>query len=512
MKYFIRSKKIAILGLVMLISLSCTKDFEKLNTDPSLLSSDQLDVSLLLTTIQKQMMIDNGAYPLGVFGNYAGYTTSGGNLPFNGGFFPNEFKEGYSSLLNASEIIRLTEGDPELINKHAIARIMKVYIYQHLTDLYGDIPYSQAVQAIDNIQTQPAYDTQQQIYVGMLNELEDATNALDESLDTFSEQDLIYGGNVGQWRRFANSLRLRIALRVSYADEALATNQISSLVGSELIENNDGNAFVTTSTDYESNQNPIYNELVRVGGTLGQFMGQSIIDLLKVNNDPRLTIIAEPTPNSAEAAEENNDTGLFVYRGRPLGLDGSEEREHYQIRDISSIGEYFQQPIIDMSVLYYSEVCFALAEAKLRFDQGSKTAEEWYQSGIRADMERYGIEEDEITNFLNSSSGTLAGTEEEQLEQILSQKNIALFPNAIEAWSEWRRTGYPKILIGSMQGETNGEIPRRINYPYDEANLNSSNYQEVSDRIGGDLLTTRNWWDSNPNVPYEHPGNVLDDF
>lgn len=496
----------------MLISQACTEDFEKLNTDPSLLSSDQLDVGLLLTTIQKQMIIDNGAYPLGIFGNYAGYTTSGGNLPFNGGFFPNEFEEGYNSLLNVSEIIRLTDGDPDLINKQAIARIMKVYIYQHMTDLYGDIPYSQAVKAIEDIETQPAYDTQQRIYENMLDELEDATNDLDENRISYSSQDLIYGGDIGKWRRFGNSLRLRIALRMSYADESLATSQISSLLGADLIEDNDGNAFVTTSTDYESNQNPIYNELIRVGGTLGQFMGQSIIDLLKYNNDPRLTIIAEPTLNSSEEAEKNNDPGLLVYRGRPLGLDGSEEREHYQMRDISSIGEYFQQPVIDMSALYYSEVCFALAEAKLRFDLGNKTADEWYQAGIRADMDRYGIGEAEITNFLNSPAGTLTGTDEEQLEQILSQKNIALFPNATEAWSEWRRTGYPKILIGSMQGETNGQIPRRINYPYDEANLNSSNYQEASNRMGGDLLTTRIWWDSNPNVPYEHPGDIFDDF
>jgi hypothetical protein len=191
-------------------------------------------------------------------------------------------------------------------------------------------------------------------------------------------------------------------------------------------------------------------------------------------------------------------------------LDGSEEREHYQPNDLSQIGMSFRDPIIDMPVLYYSEVCFALAEAKLILGLGNEDADIWYKRGIQADMERYGVDSGDIDGFLSSPSGSLTGSAEEQLEQIISQKNVALFPNAVEAWSEWRRTGYPKILIGSMIGETNGQIPRRITYPITEGNLNSSNYQEASDRIGGDNLTTRIWWDANGSAPYQHSGEILD--
>ena len=129
-------------------------------------------------------------------------------------------------------------------------------------------------------------------------------------------------------------------------------------------------------------------------------MGNTIIDLLNDNDDPRLSIVADPTLNSQEEAALNDDPSLLVYRGRPLGLGTPEEREYYQPGDLSVIGEWYSQPVLDMPAIYYSEVCFALAEAKLRFDLGSNSADFWYKEGIRADMERYGIDETEITDFL----------------------------------------------------------------------------------------------------------------
>ncbi|WP_422350981.1 SusD/RagB family nutrient-binding outer membrane lipoprotein [Flagellimonas sp.] len=502
---------IVALAISFLLNVACTEDFSKLNSDPSLLSEDQLDVGLLLTRVQKRMIIDYGAYPFEIYGHYAGYSSSGGNVPFTGGFFEDEFQGSFSNLLNVSEILRLTQGDPEQANKYSIARIMRVYIYQRLTDLYGDIPYSEAARPVGEVITQPVYDTQESIYRDLLNELRLAVEDLNAGLDNnFGSEDLIYGGDVDKWVRLANSLRLRLALRVRYVDQGLAVSHISEVINAELIESNDDNGYVTTSDDFESNQNPIYNEIVRRQGDLTVLMGKTIIDILKDADDPRLGIVATPTPNSVVEAENNNDPSLLLYRGRPLGLDGSEEREHYPDSDLSEVGTFFRNPVIDMPVLYYSEVCFALAEAKLMLDLGSEAADIWYKRGIRADMERYGVDGGDIDDFLDSPVATLTGSVEEQLEQIMSQKNVALFPNSVEAWSEWRRTGYPRILLGSMIGETNGQIPRRISYPVTEINLNSSNYQDASDRMGGDILTARVWWDANTNAPYQHPGDILD--
>ena len=512
MQYHQLFKNISVFTIAVLISAACTNDFEELNTDPSLLLEDQLDVGLLLTKVQKKMIIDNGADPIGKYSVYAGYSATTGGLPFTAGLFANEFEISYKNLLNVAEIIRITKDDPELVNKHAIARIMRVYIFQRLTDLYGDVPYSEAVQSIDAIITQPKYDTQESIYIDMLNELKAAAAELNEERGgNYGGADLIYDGDIDKWRRFANSLRLRLALRVRYIDQSLAINQINELNGADLINGNSGNAFVTTSTDFESNQNPIYNRLIGNGGVLNEFyMGKTIIDILNDSNDPRLPVIALPTPNSVIEAETNGNPDLLVYRGRPVGLDGSAEREHYQIEDLSQIGSLYRQPVLNMPLMHYSEVCFALAEVKLVFDLGDDDADTWYKRGIRANMENYGIGASDIDDFMNTPIATLSGSEEEQLEQIISQKNVALFPSSIEAWSEWRRTGYPRILIGSMIGETNGEIPRRINYQDDEIFLNSANYQSASDRIGGDNLTTKVWWDANPNVPYEHSGNIFD--
>ncbi|SHJ96698.1 SusD/RagB family nutrient-binding outer membrane lipoprotein [Pseudozobellia thermophila] len=499
-----------LLALVAAVSLvyACTDDFQELNTNPALLSEEQLDVGLLLTRVQQEMII-NGSNPIGTLANYAGYASSGGNRPFDGGFFSDEFAKGYRNLLNISEIIRLTDGDAEMQGQNAIARVMRVYIFHRLTDLYGDIPYSEAVKASSEVITQPMYDTQESIYGSMLDELKELSSVLSETQQgSFGDSDMMYQSDNEKWMRFANSLRLRIALRVRYVDEALAREHISELVNMDLIESNEENAFVPSSDDFDSNQNPVYNRLISNSGILPEHMGQTIVDLLNDQDDPRLTILVTPTPNSVMVADSVGDSNLLEYRGRPLGLEGL-ERDAYPTSDLSQIGLYYREPVIEMPVLYYSEVCFALAEAKLMLDLGSLEADVWYERGVRADMERYGIDEAEIASFLSSNSLDVVADEEAKLEMIMNQKNIALFPNELEAWSEWRRTGYPKILIGSMVGETDGQIPRRINYPVSEANVNSVNYQEVSTRIGGDLMTTKVWWDANPNVPYEHPGEIL---
>jgi hypothetical protein len=500
---------VSVLIVALMISSACTDDFEKLNTDPSLFSADQLDVGLLLTRVQQQMII-NGATPINTMSHLAGYNSNAGNRPFQEGDNPEGFDKGYKNLLNVSEIIRITENVPEQVNKHAIARIMRVYIFQYITDIYGDIPYSDAVTGAANVITQPKYDTQQSIYSDMLKELKEAAAQLDEDSEgNYGSADLIYGGNIDKWRRFANSLRLRLALRARYADEVLAKQHIGELINDDLIENNSGSAFVSTSDDFEDNQNPVYNSIVNNKGMLTTFMGQTIIDILNSGNDPRLPIIATPTPNSVIEAENAGDESLLEYKGRPLGLQGVNELSAYLEGEMSKLGLAFRDPIVDMPVLYYSEVCFALAESKLVLGLGSTNANTWYQAGIEANMKRYGISDAQIAEYLSSPIATLAGTTEEQLEQIMNQKSVALFPNSDEAWAEWRRTGYPKILIGSMLDDTNGQIPRRFLYPFVEANFNSQNYKAAASQIGGDKLTTKVWWDANPSVPYEHPGEVL---
>jgi hypothetical protein len=128
-----------------------------------------------------------------------------------------------------------------------------------------------------------------------------------------------------------------------------------------------------------------------------------------------------------------------------------------------------------------------------------------YRQGIEASLNQYNVSQDQTDTFMAGEAGTLTGTEEEQLEQIINQKFVAIFFQAYEGWSEFRRTGYPKIWVGSEKGVTNGNIPRRLTYPADEYNKNRSNITAASARIGGDNLMTRVWWDVRSGLPYVHP-------
>lgn len=500
-------KQLLLIGIAFFISNACTDDFQELNTDPAIMTADQVDVGLLLTRVQKEMTIGNSIAEGGLPGQYSGYTATSGSYPFMGGDEPTYFNRAYKNLLNLAEIIRLTQDEPAQVNKTAIARIMRAYIFQYVTDIYGDVPYTEAVKSGENVITQPKYDTQESIYKDLLKELKEAAAQLeDDNTVGYGEADLIYKGDTDKWRRFANSLRLRLALRARYVDEALAQQHIGEVLSADLMENNSHSAFVMTSTDFEANQNPIYNALF-ANRYYGGYMGRPIVDNLKDNDDPRLTLLVNPTVNSKLDADTTGDLSLLEYRGRALGLE-QDEIELYPGNELSEIGPLYRPAVVQAPVMYYSEVCFALAEAKLFLGLGETSADVWYESGIRADMENDGIEEESITAFLDNPAVSLAGTNEEKLEQIINQKHIALFPNSFEAWAEWRRTGYPKILIGSMKGDTDGQIPRRLRYPFAEANFNSQNYQEVSNRIGGDKLLSKMWWDTNPDVPYEHLGEL----
>tara|TARA_R110002051_G_scaffold319116_1_gene402685 strand:- start:9435 stop:10967 length:1533 start_codon:yes stop_codon:yes gene_type:complete len=510
MKYSNLIKMFSVIATVLVIGNSCTDDFESLNTDPSLLTKEQLDEALLLTKVQKEVFISDNK-PTGRIASFAGYWASGGGLIFDATDYGGEFNKGYNNLLNISEIIRLTNNNPEKINRNAIARVMRVYIFQYLTDLYGDIPYSEAVQPSEEVIAQPKYDTQESIYKDMLNELKEAAGDLDEnSTDNFGSADLIYAGDIIKWKKLANSLRLRLALRVRYVDPSLASTEISDVLTSDFIQDNSENAFVTTSDDFESNQNSLYNEIVFNNGAINGYMGKAIIDILNEGEDPRRPIMATPTPRSVALAESQDDPSLLNYRGRPIGLLGENEFAMYQDSVLSKVGVKYRQPIVDLYVMDYSEVCFALAESKSILGLGQTDADTWYKRGVRANMELHGVDNAEIDEFMLDPIATLQGNAEEQLEQIIRQKSVALFPNIYEAFAEWRRTGYPKILIGSMVGDTDGQIPRRLTYPFAEANFNSFNYEEASDRIGGDGLLTKVWWDANPNVPFEHPGSIFD--
>lgn len=488
-----------LLGSVLSFGTSCTGNFDEVNTNPTLVSAENLDPNMLLTWSLKNSVFANfGPNTPWAIKEYAGYVAyeETGDL-----FLPcdcsNPFTYYRSFIVNLNEMIRLVKDDPRKSNQVAIARIWNAFLYQIMTDSYGDIPYSEAAKDATNVINQPAYESQHSIYQQLLNELKEASAALSDSPDqiTFGNQDIIYQGSAEHWRRFANSLRLRMAIRVRYADETLARQHVQEVINLPLIDDNTYNALLQTlppgGSTPAGNVNPVYtrgqsgNNPIRFGFPISEVMIE--------RNDPRLPIYA------TEASD-----GVSGYQGRPIQLEGEEQRNYYDRTNTAEIGPILKAEVVDIVVMNSAEVYFLRAEAALA-GLSSENAQQMYQQGIQQSMAQVGLA-DAAASYIATAPVQLGGSEEEQLEQIIVQKFIAIYPNAFEAWSEWRRTGYPKIWIGDMQGATGGQIPRRMTYPIDEFAKNEENLRKAIDGLpGGDKFSSRIWWDKKPGLPYTHP-------
>ena len=479
----------------MLMNNACTKNFLDLNTPPNLVTEDLINVDLMLTRVQYLSIVSATPHGDGTIGNYCGYATSCANRPFQSGDNPGVWNSAYGSYLNnLSEIIRLCQKDPELapdlVNKIAIARIMKVWVFAKVTDTYGDIPYFESCLPQDQAIYAPRYDEQKSIYEDFFKELKEAAAELDANKESFSSADLMYGGDVVKWKKLANSLRLRLALRVRYADAALATANMSDLTEADLITTREDDAYIYTSTDFTENQNSRYNTIVErqgVGETGCHNIGKTMLDILIGTGDPHNPVdprIGVYCDTAKATRIEEYDTS-FGYRGHPLnGYVPVNNKYPYWGRSCSEWNASLYVPVIERPVLRCSEVYFALAEAALFGIKGTPAeANAYYQKGIdkaiewaqifyndcesqwyettqimdnstwtvddyNAYMAYKEITQSKIDAFKALPVYTLAGDNEQQLEQIMNQKIVALWPLEYQGWAEWRRTGYPRVLTG----------------------------------------------------------------
>ena len=277
-----------------------------------------------------------------------------------------------------------------------------------------------------------------------------------------------------------------------------------------------------------------------------QLVGKALLDALVGNSspsdplDPRTKVIADSATLDGTTLDPPH--APFGYRAQPLlGAVPVENKYPYGSGSTSIFSLFWYVPVIEQPILRSSEVYFALAEAAL-VDLISGDPDTYFKRGVQASIEEvrdlydngkaampellelvYGagfdtesflaykeMKQSEIDAFLSSPETTLTGSTEEKLEQIINQKMIGLYPNQLEAWSEWRRTGYPRVLVAANeQSSLRGVSPRRKHYPNNEGLINSVNYKEALNRMGGtDDLLKRVWWDANPNAPHQHPGTV----
>jgi len=482
----------AVVGVLLLCTTSCTKNFDEINTDPSLVTEDIIKPSMMFTAVLKNSVFNT--YENSTIQEYAGYySNQGSGVIFQNANWSEPFNSLYrSDLINTSEVIRLTANDPKMVNENAIARVWKVWLFSQLTDLYGDVPYFDALHRVDEVVNQPAYDSQKDIYTDLLKELKEAAAALSTApgLASFGAADILLGGNVDRWKRFANSLRLRLAMRVRYADATLAQTHITEVLNAPLIDDNTYNVFLTTiDGSNTANRNPIWSDPINPYPRWSSF---TITDNLKMLNDPRLSIFSLPALD-----------GVSGYRGRPIALGIPEKT--YSEESTARLQDFFRAAVYSIIVMNAAEVSFLRSEAALSGLSG-EDAQAMYKSGIMQSLSQYNVAQGATDTYLASAAATLTGSEEEKLEQIIVQKFLAIFYQSNEAYAEFRRTGYPRIWTGSDKGSTNGEIPRRLTYPLDEYSKNETSVKDAANRLAqGDIYMSRVWWDAKPGLPFHHP-------
>ncbi|WP_108424590.1 SusD/RagB family nutrient-binding outer membrane lipoprotein [Flagellimonas amoyensis] len=509
-------KRSIYLILFVFILGACDKGFEDVNVNPT--KPVQVDVSTKLTTailLASSERYDNWRANLIYqstmmqhMATLAGYW-AGDKYTWDRGYASSLMDRYYTGVVKQVEDMLLqleTEGGPEEMK--AITRILRVFAYSRLTDLYGDVPYSEAGKAVIDGVFQPSYDPQSEIYADMLNELEESAAALGTGTSGFGSADIIYNGDQEKWRRLANSLMLRLGFRLIKVDPAGAQEWVTKAINGGVMESNADIFYVPHTNGPEGiNQNGNGETFLADNSPR---LSKTFVDFMLNNDDPRLTVLGSLPENTGEtdgggAAILRTPTERLdptTQKGLPNGLDAGLLEDSTGETNIQAYTEPNRMLVtgLDDPMFFqtYAEVEFMLAEANVRWGLAGD-AETHYNNGVRAAMEMlemYGgggaIPSADIDDYLINNPYDPGNA----LEQINTQYWAATFLNEYEAFSNWRRTGFPVLVPVNYPGNvTNGTIPRRLTYSESEQVNNPQNYNEAISRQGPDLLTTRVWWD-----------------
>ncbi len=379
------------------------------------------------------------------------------------------------SLADFQKIIELGKaGGNE--NYQAIGLIMRAYTFSILTDVYGDIPYSEALKGTTAGIVAPKFDMQKDVYTGLVADLKTASDLI-SSKSVSSEGDILFGANMTKWKKFANSLSLRLLNRM-VGKSGLSIDPKSEMT--RILSDPTKYPVMTSNADIAQlvylarpNNNPINeNRRTRDDHRVSATMMDKLVSL----SDPRLAIYASKAADTGE------------YKGVPNGLSNS-EASALGLSKTSKIGTYFVQETTPGVLMSYAELNFIKAEAALNGVTAAGDAAAAYQEGIKASMSYYGL-----TTPASYLTATTLKTGSDARVQVLEQKWIALFGQGIEAWTEYRRTGIPALVVPTINYNNNA-IPTRLPYPSTEENLNNANYKTALTQMGGaNTMQTKLWW------------------
>ncbi len=513
-------------GVLALVLLSCdgVGDFGDTNEDPTTANDPNPDLEFttlqlgvsgsrfdmwrtnLIYTMPIVQHIANPGFYAGNFNQYVGaWSASFFDTRYGGGPNGSNFLR---TVTNAETLISELEGKPRQVNRLAATRIMRVLTFQRLTDVYGDVPYFDAGKGALEGEFTPHYTRQDSIYMDLHDELRAAVDQFDASQPTFGGADLFFNGSIEQWKRFANSLQLRLALRVVKVRPDLAQSWAEEAVNADggVMQSVEDDAYVPHQSGPSGgpagfNTNA-HSEVMQ--SFPGQWLSETFVDWMKDKSDPRLTEYGALAPGGLDSALVEDPA---QQRGMPNGFDNNELAASNEYTDdldqYTRIHPNLRDRNDPMFFQTYAEVELMLAEAAVRGWNVPGSAEAHYEAGVRAAMNyitRYGentsVSDSEITQYLSDNS--LPSGREARLRAINNQYWAATFLNGIESWSNWRRSGYPELTPAPEEGDTGGQFIRRLDYPQGERDLNGDNYQEARERQNitqSNRLTARVWWD-----------------
>lgn len=527
---------------VLALSLFTACDFQKVNTNefellPEEGLMDGISIGGPITAMQKCVFpvgtqadgtsVANRyqtAYNLAAdcWSGYFGQNNNWGgpnnlNYFLKDGWIASSYTESYSTVVPLWQDLK-GKTETQFPEVFALAQILKISAWHKATDMFGPIPYKEAGKGLITV----PYDSQEEVYKTMFKELSDAIEVLTKYADNGNSKllpnaDAVYAGDVHKWVVYANSLMLRLAMRVYYADAALskkyALQAVNHSYGVMKTKDDEAKMERGASLEFKNNLDVLINQYNECR------MGSSMLAYLGGYQDPRL-----PKYFNTSTVSQAVTVGTYgKYSGVPTGHDVS---SNDAFRDSS-------RPAITSTTPTYwmraSEVYFLLAEAALHGFAVGGTAESLYEKGIEMSFEENGIASSEVADYMSSglkpsaysfhltnpgvnvdvpavteATTAWSGTDEEKLEKIMIQKWIALYPNGQEAWTEYRRTGYPKlhsVVTNYSNGEVDSEVGiRRMRFPTnkstsaeDIANLESARKLL---RGGLDKAGTRLWWDN----------------
>lgn len=521
-------------------STSCS-DFGDTNIDPEHMNEGNVPYEMLFTNAQHQVMGSdwdvwrNGCIysaqwmqhvsSIRNWWNYSLYAYSEGYSSAYWGIYSGD----RGALRDVTTVMDLWKDQEGYELDYNMARIVRVYGMHRMTDLYGDIPYSQAGRP--NEYSYPVYDAQKDIYMDMLKELDEAqANLKAGGVAKVGKQDVYFQGDAEKWVKFANSLMLRIAMRMSKVEPETAKTWVNKAVSNGLITSNADNVKLdhpagVTTDDSSEPYAKIYSHESR-----GEFyVSEYFVNMLKETSDPRLALIAtvceNPTISVQDASNyQYGNSDPAIQQGLPSGYSNDKTNDWFigkdypkfneegylekYISEYSTINRYtYSNPTSPSFIVTYAQTQLLLAEAAVR-GWISGDAKTYYETGVRAAMEQFSqfpnatalynqyLTSDAVDAYLanNPFDGSL--------EQINTQYWINCFCDEYETFANWRRSGYPELVPvknAKTYGlcATDGSIPRRFTYPSTESQVNSDNYNSAVSKLEhGDTFMSRVWWDT----------------